>query len=123
MDKENPLQDLKRLESFIKESMPRYKTLLFPGKLYVETIFSKFLLQVGCPETIIDEQGVSYLIYLIVYPYEERTFEVALIDGFDKEDQLRKFFKELYDEEVRLEDKYISRKRTLKTLFENSKKD
>ncbi len=34
-----------------------------------------------------------------------RAFVFALIDDFDKEDQLRKFFKDLYDEEVILEER------------------
>ena len=51
------LQGLKRLESFIKGSIPRYNTRLRRGKLYVETIFR--YLQVECFKTT---KGVSYLI-------------------------------------------------------------
>jgi len=93
------LQGLKRLESFIKESIPRYNTRLHRGKLYVETIFR--YLQVECFKTT---KGVSYLI-LDIYGEENndgvlsRAFVFTLIDDFDKEDQLRKFFKDLYDTE------------------------
>ena len=103
------LQGLKRLESFIKGSIPRYNTRLRRGKLYVETIFR--YLQVECFKTT---KGVSYFI-LDIYGEENndgvlsRAFVFALIDDFDKEDQLRKFFKDLYDEEVILEDKYIKK--------------
>ena len=101
MIKENQLQGLKRLESFIKENIPRYKTRWHQGRLCVETIFN--YLQVMCRETT---KGVSYLILVADYaelgPYSK-------IVTFDKEDQLRKVFKDLYDEEIRLENKYIKK--------------
>ena len=93
MIKENQLQGLKRLESFIKENMPRYKTRWHQGKLYVETIFS--YLEVKCSATT---KGVSY----------ELNIYGKIVD-LDKEDQLRKVFKDLYDEEIRLENKYIKK--------------
>lgn len=118
MIKENQLQGLKRLESFIKGSIPRYNTRLHQGKLYVETIFR--YLQVECSKTT---KGVSYLI-LDIYGEENndgvlsRAFVLALIDDFDKEDQLRKFFKDLYDEEIILED-YQEQDEFNKTRDEN----
>ncbi len=96
---------IKRLESFIKENMPRYKTRPQQGNLYVETIFSR--LQVEYYETIIYGQGVSYLI-----SYEERLVpkpEIILI-----EDQVIEFFKDLYDEEVRLEDEWFKNIKEIK---------
>lgn len=101
MNKENQLQGLMRLESFIKKNMPRYKTRWHQGKLYVETIFN--YLQVMCRETT---KGVSY--YILDADYDELNIYSKIVD-FDKEDQLRKVFKDLYDEEIRLEDKYIKK--------------
>ena len=110
MYREIELQSLKRLESFIKESIPRYKTRLYQGRLYVETIFN--YLEVRCLEKA---KGVAYLI--LDANFDDLDSEIA---GFEKEDQLRKFFKDLYDEEVRLEDKYIKNIREI-TKWENRK--
>lgn len=103
MYKEVELQSLKRLESFIKENMPRYKTRLqqgypgvYPSELYVETIFN--YLEVECSTT---RKKVSYLI--LDANFDDLDSEIAY---FEKEDQVRKFFKDLYDEEIRLKDKW-----------------
>lgn len=100
MNKEVELQSLKRLESFIKENMPRYKTRLQKCKLYIETIFN--YLEVECSPTI---NGLSYPIYF-KEKYHWPSLK-TLIDYFG-ENQVIKFFKDLYDEEIRLEDKYLS---------------
>lgn len=110
MIKENQLQGLKRLESFIKENIPRYKTNWHQGKLYVKTIFLD--LGVMCRETA---KGVVYFIFDAnyvewnIYSKNKRVKDWSIIIDVDKEDQLRKVFKDLYDEEVRLEDKYIKK--------------